>query len=71
MSIDLIKLARKAGCRISIGTDSYGPSQLELIEFGLAAALKARIDPDRILNFMSRDDLAGWAARLRDRGGNP
>ena len=71
MSIDLIKLARKAGCRISIGTDSHGPSQLEFIEFGLAAALKARIDPDRILNFMSRDDLAGWAARLRDRGGNP
>jgi DNA polymerase (family X) len=28
MSIDLIKLARKAGCRISIGTDSHGPSQL-------------------------------------------
>ena len=71
MSIDLIKLARKAGCRISIGTDSHGPSQLEFIEFGLAAVLKARIDPDRLLNFMSRDDLAGWAARLRDRGGNP
>jgi putative hydrolase len=71
MSIDLIKLARKAGCRISIGTDSHGPSQLEFIEFGLAAALKARIDPDRILNFMSRNDLAEWAAGLRDRSGNP
>ena len=71
MSIDLIKLAHKAGCRISIGTDSHGPSQLEFIEFGLAAALKAKIDPDRILNFMSRDELTGWATRLRDRAGNP
>jgi DNA polymerase (family 10) len=71
MSIDLIRLARKAGCRISIGTDSHGSSQLEFIEFGLAAALNARIAPDRILNFMSRADLAGWAARLRDRGWNP
>ena len=53
MSIDLIRLARKAGCRISIGTDSHGLSQLEFIEFGLAAALKAKVDPDRILNFMS------------------
>jgi putative hydrolase len=71
MSIDLIQLARKAGCRISIGTDSHSPLQLEFIEFGLAAALKAKIDPDRILNFMSRDDLTEWAARLRDHGGNP
>jgi DNA polymerase (family 10) len=34
MSLDLIKLARKAGCRISLGTDSRGTSQLEFIEFG-------------------------------------
>jgi hypothetical protein len=56
--------------RISIGTDSHGLSQLEFIEFSLVAALKANITPDRILNFMSRDDLTRWAARLRDRGGN-
>ena len=67
MSIDLIRLARKAGCRISIGTDSHGPSQLEFIEFGLAAALKAKIDPDRILNFMSRAKLMEWAVGQRDR----
>jgi DNA polymerase (family X) len=56
MSIDLIRLARKAGCRISIGTDSHHPSQLEFIEFGLAAALKAKIDPGLILNFMPREN---------------
>jgi histidinol phosphatase-like PHP family hydrolase len=66
MSIDLIRLAGKAGCRISIGTDSHGPSQLEFIEFGLAAALKAQINPERILNFMSRAKLMEWAAGQRD-----
>lgn len=67
LSIDLIRLAGEAGCRISIGTDSHGPSQLECIEFGLAAALKAKINPDRILNFMSRAKLMDWAAGQRDR----
>jgi len=40
---------------------------LEFIEFGLAAALKATINPERILNFMSRKELLGWVANLRDR----
>src|SRR5207302_7072042 len=41
LSGDLIKIAAKAGCRISIGTDAHGPSQLRFIELGLAAALRA------------------------------
>ena len=61
LSIDLLHLAKKAGCRISLGTDSHGSSQLEFIEFGLAATLKAKIEPERILNFMSRDELMKWA----------
>src|SRR5437868_14627561 len=28
LSLDLVRLASKAGCRISLGTDSHGPSQL-------------------------------------------
>ena len=65
LSLDLIKLARKAGCRVSLGTDSHGESQLAFIEFGLAAALKGKIDPERILNFMSREDLVNWANKER------
>jgi histidinol phosphatase-like PHP family hydrolase len=38
LSLDLIRMAQKAACRISIGTDLHGPSQLRFIEFGLAAA---------------------------------
>ena len=46
LSLDLLGLARKAGCRISIGTDAHSASQLRFIEFGLASALKAKIDLD-------------------------
>src|SRR5205085_5015567 len=54
-NIELLKLAAKAGCRISLGTDSHGPSQLSFIEFGLAAALSSGIQPEFILNFMPLD----------------
>jgi histidinol phosphatase-like PHP family hydrolase len=67
LSGDLVKLAAKAGCRISIGTDSHGPSQLRFIEFGLASALSAGVKADRILNFMAAEKLLHWAATVRER----
>jgi histidinol phosphatase-like PHP family hydrolase len=65
LSLDLLKLARKAGVRISLGTDSHHPWQLEFIDFGLATAVAAKISPDHILNFMGATELLGWAASLR------
>ena len=67
LSLDLIRLAKKAGCRISIGTDSHGALQLRFIAFGLAAAYMAGVDPSRILNFMTREELLTWAASVRDK----
>jgi histidinol phosphatase-like PHP family hydrolase len=66
LSGDLVRLAAKAGCRISIGTDSHGPSQLRFIEFGLASALSAGIERDRILNFMNAEELLRWVTSVRD-----
>ena len=65
LNTSLIKLARKAGCRISLGTDSHGPSQLAFIELGLAAALLGGIKRDRILNFMTRGELLNWVESVR------
>ena len=65
LSLDLIRLAAKAGCRISLGTDSHGPSQLRFIAFGLAAAIAGGIESGRILNFMTREQLLTWAEGLR------
>jgi histidinol phosphatase-like PHP family hydrolase len=53
--------------RISLGTDAHHPWQLEFIELGLAAALKAKISADRIVNFMPLEQLKRWVARVRAR----
>jgi putative hydrolase len=65
LSLDLLKLAKKSGCRISLGTDSHDPLQMRFMEYALAAALLAGIKSERILNFMSRDELLKWAAKVR------
>jgi DNA polymerase (family 10) len=70
LSVDLLKLARRAGCRISIGTDAHGASQLRFIEFGLASALKAKIDSGRIVNFMGRNELLNWATNVKESNGS-
>ncbi|HSP45057.1 MAG TPA: hypothetical protein VLO30_03615 [Chthoniobacterales bacterium] len=67
LNLALLKVARKAGVRISLGTDSHHADQLEFIELGLAAALKARIPPDRIVNFMDLPNLRSWVKKLRKR----
>ena len=71
LNIDLLKLAKEAGCRISFGTDSHGAAQLRFMEYSAAAALLAGVRRDRILNFMCRDDLAHWVASLRESTGLP
>lgn len=64
LNLSLLKLANKAGCRISLGTDAHHPWQLEFIELGLAAALKAKIPTRRIVNFMSLGELKIWVKKV-------
>jgi histidinol phosphatase-like PHP family hydrolase len=66
ISPDLLRIAAKAGCRISLGTDSHGPSQLHFIELGLASAFAAGIKRDRILNFMTAEEVTEWVASVRE-----
>ncbi|HVF70693.1 MAG TPA: PHP domain-containing protein [Chthoniobacterales bacterium] len=65
LNVALLKIARKEGVRISLGTDAHHPEQLEFIELGLAAALKARIPAERILNFMDLAALRAWVESVR------
>lgn len=69
LDVELLRLAKRAGCRISIGTDAHGPSQLGFIDLGLAAALLAGIPAERIVNFLTRDDLLAWVAGVREHAG--
>jgi putative hydrolase len=65
LNMDLVKLAKKSGCRISLGTDAHDPLQLRFMDYSLASALLAGIKRDRILNFMSADELRDWSAAVR------
>ena len=66
LNVELLRLVAAAGARVSLGTDAHDPSQFGFLELGLAAALKAGIAADRIVNFMPLPDLRGWVAGLRD-----
>ena len=66
LNVDLLRIARKQGTRISLGTDAHHPWQLEFIDLGLAAALHAKISPQRIVNFMPTADLKTWVSNIRE-----
>jgi histidinol phosphatase-like PHP family hydrolase len=65
LNLSLLKIVRTEGTRISLGTDAHHPWQLEFIELGLAAALKAKIPADRIINFLPLGDLRRWVGKVR------
>ena len=66
LNLDLITLAKKAGCRISLGTDSHGSQQLRFMEYSAAAALSADVPKKLVLNFMPRKKLLEWASKTRE-----
>jgi putative hydrolase len=59
---DLLQLALEWDCRISIDTDAHAPGQLEWQPYGCDKAARMGIEPGRIVNTMSADDLVAWAA---------
>lgn len=67
LRVSLLKLARKEGVRISLGTDAHHPHQLAFMELSLAAACMAKIAPARIVNFMPLVKLKEWVAGVRCR----
>ena len=67
LNVALLKIARDHGTRISLGTDAHHAWQLEFIDLGVAAAFRAKIAADRILNFMPLIELQAWAQSVRDR----
>lgn len=41
LDVELLRLAQRAGTRISLGIDAHHPWQLQFIELGLAGAIQA------------------------------
>jgi histidinol phosphatase-like PHP family hydrolase len=65
LDVVLLRLAREAGCRISIGTDAHSIGELGFMEFGLAAVIRAGIPRERILNFQPVEDVLEWSRAVR------
>ncbi len=54
---DLLDIALGWDCEIAINSDAHAPGQLEWINYGCEKAEQHHIDPDRILNLLSADEL--------------
>jgi len=67
LSPDLVEIAKETDCRISLGTDSHDPLQLRFMEYGLASALRAGVNRDRVLNFMTAKQLRDWVSNVRSQ----
>ncbi len=61
LNLDLLRLAKLEGCRISLGTDSHGPSQLDFMDLAVAAVSLAGIARTQVLNFLSLKELLNWS----------
>ena len=66
LRVSLLKIAKREGCRISIGTDAHHPDELAYAELSLAAALVARIPPERMVPFQPLKEVKSWVASLRN-----
>ena len=47
---------------MSIDTDAHAPGQLEWQVYGCDKAARMDIEPERIVNTMTADDLLAWTA---------
>jgi DNA polymerase (family 10) len=65
LNLSLLKIAKRCGTRISMGTDAHHPWQFEFIDLALVAALTAKIPPERIVNFMPITELCAWVENVR------
>ena len=57
--------AKELGIPISINTDAHAPDQYQLLFYGVAAARRAWLEPEDVINCWEPDRLMAW---LQDRG---
>jgi histidinol phosphatase-like PHP family hydrolase len=65
LDVESLNAVADAGCRVAIDTDAHASHELAFVEFGLAAAIRAGVRRDRVVNFLPRDDLLAWSRASR------
>jgi len=62
LDVDLARLAVERGVRwFSIGSDAHSAGELAFLPFGLAIASLAGVPRDRVLNYLTADEVVSWA----------
>jgi putative hydrolase len=56
----LLTLARDMGCEFAIDTDAHAPGQLDWQGNGCERAVECGVDPARVVNTRTADDLLAW-----------
>ncbi len=59
---ELLELAVEWDCYVAIDTDAHAPGQLEWQAFGCDKAVRCGVDPTRIINTWTADELLVWTA---------
>jgi DNA polymerase (family 10) len=67
IDVELLKLAKEEGVRISFGSDAHHPWQLIFLDLALAATALVGYPEDRILNFMPIAELLEWVEVVRQK----
>ncbi|MDG3010650.1 PHP domain-containing protein [Rhodococcus sp. D2-41] len=58
----LLELACAEGCLFAIDTDAHAPGQLDWLGYGCERAQEHGIEPERVINTWSLDELLDWTA---------
>jgi putative hydrolase len=58
----LLRRAYELGCVFTIDTDAHAPGQLDWLDNGCGRAALCGVEPDRVVNTWSAEDLLAWAA---------
>jgi putative hydrolase len=56
----LLTLARDMGCEFAVDTDAHAPGQLDWQGNGCERAVECGVDPARVVNTRTADDLLAW-----------
>jgi DNA polymerase (family 10) len=63
LNVELLRVIAATGGWVSIGSDAHNTDEMRFVDIGVAAALRAGIGEDRILNLLGPGELAEWNDR--------
>jgi DNA polymerase (family 10) len=58
-----VRLARAAGCVLTIDTDAHAVAELDLMPYGVRTARRGWAEPSDVMNTRPLDELLAWLKR--------